>query len=109
MRNAILVAARDEWDPYDARDCALNLQFACADGLALAGESVPAEWEYRPSPFLAGYADDDGGTDYMTREYDYIGEVIADAIASGDADAVRQAGDAVRMLVIVLDGREGQS
>ena len=95
-QNPILDAARDSWDSYDGLSCAVELAFACATGLWLAGEYVPSDWAFSPGAFRCAV---DERADYMAEEFYFIGEEVWSALESGDADVVREAGRAAIMLI----------
>lgn len=50
--NPVLDLFRDSFDDYDPWGSALSAHFDIAECLYRHGAPVPAEWEFRPSPFL---------------------------------------------------------
>ena len=103
-QNPILEAARDGWDSHDGRCCAMNGAFACADALQLAGEFVPADWEYSPG-LLGGPGMTEAA--YMGAEYGDIGAVVWAELVAGRDDTVRFAGRAFLMLAAYADSVAG--
>lgn len=47
------------WDEADIYGSALGAQFSCADALHSAGQEIPHEWQYSPSPVKVGLSAED--------------------------------------------------
>lgn len=81
-----------QYDPADKWGDAMMLHFAIASVLTAAGDSVPAEWEYRPGLSLRGvdsvevmFGDDDCAFGFATGQVARLymaGDVTADDLVS---------------------------
>lgn len=78
-----IAAIGADWEGYDGRSRALAHQFAIADTLHLAGEDVPARWEYRPGIGLT-WETDQYPDDMWRAAYEDGTTTVADMIRTGD-------------------------
>lgn len=105
--NPVIAAVRDSFDPGDAYSCATLAAFACGEGLCLAGEWIPDDWKFRPSPMLAGYSGRRAAR-YMASEYGETGRAVWRALQAGDDETVRQSGRAMLMLTACIEAARGE-
>lgn len=80
----VLSEARLGWDSADQWGTTMGWLFACADVLHVAGEAVPAEWEYEPGAGLSREGVEESYPDSL------LLELLDDDVIS--ADDIRYAG-----------------
>lgn len=102
MPNPIIEEFRACADPADADSEIHDVWFTCAEALWLAGAPIPADWRFRPSPFLStiDLDDDDDRTRWVDEQTGMYGEIAAELIAAELEDDVLYAG-----LVLARYGR----
>lgn len=95
MQTATRELVRMSWDSGDPYGSAMSAWFGIASALHVRGETIPAGWEFRPSPMLHTVDDLE---DYPDLE---IWEVLEAGEAS--ADDMRRAGDVLTRYVRLLE------
>lgn len=98
IENVGIYLDREHGDTWGASMGAL---FGICDALRVAGEDIPASWQYRPGM---------GASDELSPDEDYEAIVITEAVDAGALtwDDVRRAGDVLNRYTHILE-RAGRS
>lgn len=96
MNTVIRDVIKMDFAPGDAWASAMGAWFAIAGVLTIEGESVPASWQYRPSPLQ---------TEEHERDGSWLADYFFDAYRAGDinADDLRHAGDVLMRYSSMLE------